>query len=229
MQFVERQAVRAALQGKAVALVGSGPGALANPKGLVDSHDVVIRVNNYKLFPATGFRTDVFYSFFGASIRKTPQQLMRDGVKLCLCKCPDAKFMQSAWHAKNGKLNGVDFRLIYAARKGWWFCDTYVPTVEEFMVPFNLLGKHVPTTGFAALLDVLACDPLHLYLTGFDFFASGLHNVNERHRTINPDDPIGHRPDRERAWLAANLQDYPLSMDAALSQQIMQHQAREAA
>jgi hypothetical protein len=229
MPFCDRQVVVDALRGKSVALVGSGPGVLANPKGLVDSHDVVIRVNNYKLFPATGFRTDVFYSFFGASINKTPQQLMRDGVKLCICKCPDSQFMQSAWHAKNGKMNGVDFRLIYAARKAWWFCDTYVPTVEEFMVPFNLLGKHVPTTGFAALLDVLACDPLHLYLTGFDFFSSGVHNVNECHRTINRDDPIGHRPARERAWLAENLRNYPISMDAALSHSIRPHLVREAA
>jgi hypothetical protein len=189
----------------------------------------VVRVNNYKLFPATGFRTDVFYSFFGTSIRKSPQQLIKDGVRLCLCKCPDAMFMQSDWHAKHGKMNGVDFRGIYAARKAWWFCDTYAPTVEEFMVPFNLLGKHVPTTGFAALLDVLACDPLQVYLTGFDFFASGLHNVNERHRIINNDDPIGHRPGRELDWLARNLQHHPISLDADLSKALLPHLVREAA
>ena len=86
------------LQGRRVALVGSGPGVLDNRPGFIDSHDVVVRVNNYKLSPAAGARTDVFYSFFGSSIRKSVEELKRDGVDLCVCKCPNAQFMQSAWH-----------------------------------------------------------------------------------------------------------------------------------
>lgn len=217
MGFIERDKVRDVFRGKTVALVGSGPGSLDNPRGLVDSHDVVVRVNNYKLFPATGFRTDVHYSFYGSSIRKTAAELTRDGVKLCICKCPDAKFMDSEWHRRNGKMMGVDFRPIYDRRRGFWFCSTYVPTVDEFMAHFNLLGGHVPTTGFSALLDVLSFEPAHVYMTGFDFFSSKLHNVNERWRKINHTDPIGHVPDAERAWFAANYDKHPLTMDAALS------------
>lgn len=225
MHFCDRAAVGRMLRGKSIAIVGSGPGVLDNPAGLIDSHDVVVRVNNYKLFPATGFRTDVFYSFFGHSVKKTQAQLMRDGVKLCLCKCPNAQFMESAWHRKAGKMNGVDFRYIYKARAAWWFCDTYVPTTEEFLAHFRLLGEHVPTTGFSALLDVLDHEPLSVYMTGFDFFASGLHNVNEVWRAQNPDDPIGHAPAAELAWFAKHYGDYPITMDGKLSAVCSRHPA----
>jgi hypothetical protein len=215
--FCSRDKVVETFAGKSVAIVGSGPGVLSNPPGLVDSHDVVVRINNYKLFPATGFRTDVFYSFFGGSIVKTAAQLKRDGVTLCMCKCPDAKFMSSPWHEVRGKTRGTDFRYIYEQRKAFWFCDTYVPTVEEFMRSFEMLGKHVPTTGFAAILDVLACEPRQVYLTGFDFFSSHLHNVNEPWKKMNPSDPIGHEPRFEREWITANFDKYPITADAALS------------
>lgn len=199
-----------------MAIVGSGPGSLRNPEGLVDSHDTVVRVNNYRLFPATGFRTDVFYSFFGGSIKKTVDELKHDGVKLCICKCPDAKFMESEWHRRKNKPHGVDFRYIYESRTKWWFCPTYVPTVEEFVASFELLGRHIPSTGFSALLEVLSHEPARVYLTGFDFFASRVHNVNEPWRPGSPDDPIGHAPERERAWLRQHLDR--VQMDATLSE-----------
>lgn len=218
MRFCSKDVVRQKLQGKTVALVGSGPGTMDNEPGFVDSHDVVVRVNNYKTFPQTGFRTDVFYSFFGSSIRKTAEELKRDGVQLCMCKCPDAKFIESAWHTKNKKMNGVDFRYIYHKRAGWWFCETYVPSLDEFLSNFHLLGGHVPTTGFSALLDVLSYEPASLFVTGFDFFESGVHNVNEPWRAKNTDDPIGHDPRAERAWLAENLHHLPITLDKRLKE-----------
>jgi hypothetical protein len=209
--------------GKTVAIVGSGPGSLRNPLGLVDSHDTVVRVNNYKLLPQTGKRTDVFYSFFGTSIRKAAEELIRDGVKLCFCKCPDAKFMESEWHRRRGKENGVDFRGIYARRAGWWPCDVYIPSVDEFLAHFTLLGGHVPTTGFAAILDVLSFGPKRVYLTGFDFFQSAVHNVNERWRKGDPTDPIGHVPGKEREWFATHMKDMPVSMDDTMRQALKGH------
>jgi hypothetical protein len=144
----------------------------------------------------------VFYTFFGGSIKKTREELKADGVRLCMAKCPDAKLMDSEWHRKMNKPHGVDFRYIYRDRRGWWFCPTYVPSLAEFKASFELLGQHIPTTGFSALLAVLAQEPASVYLTGFDFFSSRIHNVNEPWRPGNPDDPIGHAPERERAWLA---------------------------
>lgn len=205
MNFLTASQVAQRFEGRTVALVGSGPGCLHNDDGLVDGHDVVVRVNNYKLSRAAGFRTDVHYSFYGTSIRKTAEDLQHDGVTLCMCKCPDAQPIDSDWHRANDKLMGIDFRYIYRRRAGWWFCDTYIPSTEEFMRGFYLLGRHVPTTGFSALITILACRPKRLYLTGFDFFRSGLHNVNERWTQKNLDDPIGHVPERELNWLRENM------------------------
>jgi hypothetical protein len=110
----------------------------------------------------------------------------------------------------------VDFRYIYELRKDWWFCPTFVPPLDEFMTVFNMLGQHIPSTGFSALLAVLEHAPASVYLTGFDFFASRIHNVNEPWRPGNPDDPIGHAPERERAWLAAHRDG--ITMDRRLNE-----------
>ncbi len=216
MRFLSKPQVRERFEGKTVAIVGSGPGCLDNEKGFIESHDVVVRVNNYRLSRETGYRTDVFYSFFGSSIRKTAAELLCDGVTLCMCKCPDAYAIESAWHVRHNKMLGVDFRHIYRRRKDWWFCDTYVPSTEDFLITFDLLGKHVPTTGFSAIQDILSLDPMAVYLTGFDFFRSGLHNVNEPWRRGNPSDPIGHVPERELAWIVENAGRLPITVDNAL-------------
>lgn len=221
MRFVTRSDVRPWFEGRAVAIVGSGPGSLDNEIGFVDAHDVVVRVNNYKLRRQTGKRTDVFYSFFGASIRKEAIDLRRDGVRLCMCKCPNAHAIESVWHQRHRRMIGVDYRPHYERRRNWWFCDTYIPTVEEFLVPFEILGRHIPTTGFAAIHDVLSFAPASVYLTGFDFFRSGIHNVNERWRPGRPDDPIGHVPQLELQWLADNAEKHPVTFDSALQRAVL--------
>lgn len=208
------------ISGKTVALVGSAPSVLDNEPGFIDSHNIVVRVNNYKVGERQGYYCDVHYSFYGTSIRKRAEDLQHDGVRLCMCKCPDAKALESAWHERNNKLNGIDFRYIYQLRKDWWFCDTYVPSVDEFLQKFELLGKHIPTTGFSAIIDMLACEPLSLYLTGFDFFTSGMHNVDEQWHEKNAGDPICHRPDLEERWLERNEHLYPLRFDEKLKSMI---------
>lgn len=217
MHFCDRATASRMFEGKHVALVGSGPGVLDNAPGAIDAHEVVVRVNNFKLSERAGFRTDVHASFYGGSIRKTVAELKASGVKLCLCKCPNAKFMDSWWHTQHGKLKGVDFSYIYESRANWWFTETFVPTVEEFMVGFNLLGRHIPTSGFAALLDVLSFQPASLLISGMDFFASKVHNVNEKWRPGDPTDPIGHVPERERQWLAENIDKHPIRLDPVLT------------
>lgn len=218
MRFVTRSDIRPRFEGKTVAIVGSGPGVLENDKGFIDSHDVVVRINNFKIIPpATGARTDVFYSFFGRSIKKEKYELKRSGVTLCMCKCPNDHAIDSDWHVRNRQMIGVDYRPHYERRKDWWFCDTYIPTKQEFLASFELLGRHVPTTGFACILDVLLLGPRSVYLTGFDFYRSGIHNVNERWRPRNSTDPIGHVPEVELAWLRKHKDSYPLMFDARLS------------
>lgn len=211
--------VRGYFAGRRVALVGSGPGVLSNAAGYVDSYDVVVRVNNYKLCEQAGYRADVHYSFYGSSIRKTADELIRDGVKLCMCKCPDSQPIECEWHRANQKMNGIDFTYIYRARAGWWPRPVFVPDDARFLAGFELLGRHVPTTGFSAMLDVLECAPSKLYLTGFDFFRSGIHNLDEKWRPGSADDPIGHVPHLEAAWLQDYMAANPgqIEVDAVLS------------
>lgn len=209
------------LRGRSVAVVGSAPSVLKNDPGFIDSHEVVVRVNNYKTGSAQGFRTDVHYSFYGGSIRKTAAELQSDGVTLCWCKCPNSKPIECEWHERMGAQAGIDFRKIYKRREGFWFCDTVVPSSEHFLKGFELLGKHVPTTGFAAILDALWSEPRKLYITGFDFFESGVHNVDEKWRPGDPADPIGHRPQQEAEWIGANLSNYPIFLDAALQKRYL--------
>lgn len=216
MRFVTFEEAAGHLRGKRVAVVGSGPSVLDNTPGLIDGHDAVVRVNNYKLSPAAGTRCDLHYAFYGSSVTKDKTDLQRDGVNLCWAKCPDAQCIDSDWHASNGKLNGVDFRYIYRARADWWFCDTFVPGVPMLLEKFELLDRHIPTTGFAAILDVLACAPESVYLTGFDFFSSGIHNVDEKWKPGDPSDPIGHRPELEANWIRENRDRYPLVFDRKL-------------
>ena len=145
--FVNFDEAAARLRGRTVAIVGSAPSCLDNTPGFVDSHDVVVRVNNYKVGPAQGLRCDVHYSFYGHSIRKTAQELQHDGVSLFMCKCPNDKPIESEWHEANGRTAGIDFRYIYVFRKSWWFCDTYVPDIASFLAKFNLLGRLLGKAG----------------------------------------------------------------------------------
>lgn len=207
-------------EGKRVVIVGSGPGALVSPLGFIDSFDVVVRVNNYGRHPTLGSRTDVFYSFFGGSIRKTREELAADGVRLCMAKCPNSQPIHSDWHLERGKLNGIDFRYIYRDRAPFWFCPTFVPTDEHFLRGFSELGGHVPTTGWSAISDVAGLRPASLHLAGFDFFTSGVHNVDQRWKPGDPRDPIGHVPHREvdllRQAARSGAWPFPVTFDPLL-------------
>lgn len=220
MRFVTLEDVAKRFEGRSVAIVGSAPSVLDNKKGFIDSHDIVVRVNNYRtkgFEDKTGERTDVFYSFFGSSIKKTAKELKADGVGLCMCKCPNSKPIESEWHVRNHKPLGIDFRYIYEdIRKDWWFCDTYIPTDERFLNSFELLDRHIPSTGFACILEILSFD-CEVTITGFDFFASKVHNVNEPWREGRKDDPIGHSPERELSWLKNNFNRYPIRLDDRLN------------
>lgn len=220
-RFVGWPYVQEFFRGASVAIVGSGPSCTHNEPGFVDSHELVVRVNNYRLGYLQGNRTDVFYSFFGTSIKKASGELHRDGVRLCMAKLPNSQPLESEWHRKNNKPLGIDYRYIYEYRKDFWFTETFVPDDAHFLAKFELLGKHQPTTGFAGILDVLACEPRSVYLTGFDGFSSGIHNVNEPWREKNTDDPIRHRPDLEMQWLRDNAGRFPLSFDRTMQELLL--------
>ena len=78
MKFYGKKEINEYFDGKTVAVVGSAPSVLENVGGYIDSHDLVVRVNNYKLKgyeDNVGRRCDVHYSFYGSSVKKTPEDL----------------------------------------------------------------------------------------------------------------------------------------------------------
>lgn len=149
------------------------------------------------------------YSFYGSSVRKTPEELLNDGVWLCMAKCPNSEPIICPWHKRHGKI-GTDFTYIYKMRKDWWFTDTYITSNDLFLEYFNIIGKHIPTTGFQCILEISDFDCKSIYITGFDFFLSGKHNVDEPWKSGNVKDPIGHVPNIERLWLSQNKERYIL-------------------
>ena len=201
MKLLKFDDIKNTFSGKKVAIFGSAPNCLENDGKEIDKHDYVIRVNNFKIFPEkTGKRIDVHYSFYGSSIRTTKESIK--DIKFHMCKCPnDFCFDHNVpWDPHN---RGSDFRWIYENRKDFWLAPVYIPTKERFMKYFDYLGGHVPTTGFSCILDLIDCEPQELYITGFDGFKSGLHNINERWRDKSKvrNDPISHIPEKETKLL----------------------------
>ena len=209
MQYLKKSDLIDIFRGKRVAIVGSGPTALENASGYIDSFDLVVRINNYKTKgistrgrpydyrPHLGERCDYHFSFYGGSVRKTAAELKADGVKGHLCKCPNDDCHVTPWHKKNHQEQGGDFRPIYRRRDGFWIAPVYVPEKAHYMELFNSLGKHVPTTGFACIWELSQCYCDQMYITGFDFFKSSKHNVDEMWNPGKQDDPIKHMPDLE--------------------------------
>jgi len=77
MSFCDKNRLFEVFENKSIAIVGSGPTTLSNDEGFIDSHDVVVRVNNYKLIGNAGKKTDVHYSFYGTSIKKTAARIAK--------------------------------------------------------------------------------------------------------------------------------------------------------
>jgi hypothetical protein len=213
MSFVTKESLVPVFNNARVAIVCSGPSCLNNKGQDIDDYDVVVRVNNYKIKgfeDKVGTRTDVYYSFFGGSIKKTAEELRADGTYLCMCKCPNEKVVDHDkmvdWDEKN---TGGDFRPIYRRRENFWFCRTYIPELRDFQKQMKLLDGHIPTTGFSAILTIMGFLPKELYITGFDGFKSGIHNVDEKWNDKSGRiDPICHEPAKELKLLQEFKKEY---------------------
>jgi hypothetical protein len=201
--YLKRENLVNIFKDKRVVIIGSAPsGPKVNQRKYIESHDEIIRVNNYKtkgidlrnipydFTESLGERTDWHYSFYGGSIRKKPEEL--EGIKGHLCKCPNAECHVTDWHRERNQQQGGDFRPIYRRRKDYWIAPVYIPEREHYMELFNLLDKHVPSTGLACIWELIQCNPKKLYITGFDFMQSGKHNVDELWNPGNQEDPIRH-------------------------------------
>jgi hypothetical protein len=235
MECWNKEKLKDFFQEKRVVLFGSAPSCLQNNGLYIDNFDIIVRTNNYKVFKRTsqeifydftanvGNRTDVFYTFFGSSVKKTIQELKKDGVKLIFSKCPNGKLLDHTVIFPKDKSNfGGEWTWIYRLRENVLKeFDHYIPDLDTFKKYFNLLGGHIPTTGFQAILEIVALKPKELYITGFDFFTSGLHNTNESWNEKNFDDPIRHVPMAELQALRLLIEKHNfIKVDKTISKMI---------
>ncbi len=215
MYLLTRNDLAEQFAGKRVVVVGSAPSCLHNTKEEIEDYDEIVRVNNYKTkgydkrgrwydyTEKVGERTDYHFSFYGGSIRKTQEDLK--GIKAHLCKCPNDECHVTSWHIRNRQKQGGDFRPLYRRREGFWIAPVYIPNLDDYLKLFDRLGRHVPSTGLYAIYELMLARPKELYITGFDFMTSILHNVDERWLKGRQDDPIKHDWEGEkiqiRKWI----------------------------
>ena len=182
MRKLDKKQVTDMIKGKSVVILGSAPSVLYNNRTVIEKHDIVVRLNNFKTSgyeQKVGARTDIYYSFFGSSIKKTAADLK--GVRLIYCKYPDCDFRE---HNDGRYEDGVsgDFRSVYKFRQRFFNSlntDIYIPDYSDFLRNF-LYANRILTTGVQCIIDILSHNPKSIHVTGFDFFESGKHNTNER-------------------------------------------------
>lgn len=175
------------IQNKTVLIVGGGPLAIQN-KEWFNSFDIIVRLNNYKKLSDT--RTDIFFSYFGRNIKKTKEELIKDGVKYCINKCPNLDMTLSL---SIYNVTMTDYRWIYDFRKNWWFCPLVSLTEKELINQIIKLNGNMPTVGLSAVMYFSNLNIKSLDIIGFDCFESGVHNLNEKW-----DNSGNHRPDLEK-------------------------------
>jgi len=161
------------IKNKKVLIVGGASSASKQPEKWYNSFDIIVRCNNYK--KSNNSRTDIFYSYFGRNIKKTPEELKKDGVKFLISKCPNADMSKqlSAY-----EIDMKDYRWIYKLRENWWFCDLHIMSIEEMLEQISLMGNTMPTTGLSAILFFVKRQ-CNVNIIGFDCFDTNIHNLNE--------------------------------------------------
>jgi hypothetical protein len=215
--YIDLNNVKERFKDKEVIIIGSAPSCLQNTRNFVESFDEIVRINNYKTkgidkrgnhydyTDKVGERTDYHFSFYGGSVKKTQADLRK--IKAHLCKCPNDVCHITEWAKQNGQIQGGDFRPLYRRREGFWVAPVYIPEKYHYLKLFRHLDDHVPTTGFYAIWEIMRCKPKRLYITGFDFFSSGVHNVDEKWKAGKKEDPICHVPEKEKEILKAWYRD----------------------
>jgi len=173
---------------RSVIILGSAPSVTQLSTHALERYDVIVRVNNYEFFNDCR-RVDVYYSFFGRSIRGVEEKIRRDKPKFLFFKYPFDFAFNRHTNGKEVAGKSGDFRYVQRLRKDILLTTKhFAQTPANFISSFCAIGS-MPTTGVAAILDIIRYQPKELAIAGFDFFKSKTHNINE---VWNPKDGKGH-------------------------------------
>ena len=196
----EPLAARGLWVGASVALVGNAGYLSKVQQGdLIDSHDVVIRMNNFRLTgfeEAIGRRTDILLTNFYRDIDFSNPALQQAQVVVSSSPNNFQKTPERGLLIRHGELITTGM-LKMGAR------EVFAPETEHFVGWIEQVGAY-PTTGAVGiflLLDYLLPVIKTAYLTGFSFFAGRSHYFNTAKIV-----PNNHNMDREKAILCTRLE-----------------------
>lgn len=211
------------LRGATIALVGNAGYLAETQQGeFIDSHDIVIRMNNFRTSgfePCVGRRTDVFLTNFWEDI---------DFVS------PDAagaRFVASSMpnNFRTVRRRGVALRhgpMITAGMRKMGRREVFVPPLEWFLQRISQIGRYPTTGGVGVMLAVehLLASARSLYITGFSFFEGRNHYFSQREK-----DTANHNVDREKQLLGELLLPLTASKRVTLDESMQSSLPRAAA
>lgn len=214
-----RYCAEQACNGKRVAIVGNAGYLKELDQGeLIDSHDIVIRMNNFRLSGferQLGHRVEIFFTAFGGHIEFAPD-------------CYRAPMVVSS---RPNNFFKIRSDRLFVHRKGKHITqgmrrlgrqELYAPSIDDYA----RLGRElaaVPTTGYMAIRfvhDFLGPAIAKVFVTGFSFFEGQTHYYSER--TM---DPVNSHniPEEKRLinqLLATPLQSGRWHIDERMQQQL---------
>lgn len=152
------------LSGKRVAVIGPSKSVmLAEDGALIDSYDVVVRLNNMleiseehqKYF---GSRTDVVY----ATLDDPPKQIALQ------CAKAKVKFLSSSYPTDEWFFQQRMARNVMFLKNVRHFSTVTMPSEPYWTIKNKMSSR--PNTGFCAIMDLLSSDLKELFIVGIDFY-----------------------------------------------------------
>ena len=209
---------RASVRRPSIAVVGNA-GYLGdlNQGEFIDRHDLVLRMNNFRLEgfePQVGRRVDIFMTNFYTDINYANPALR--GARHIVASIPS----NLAKSRRHGVLNRHREHLL-AGMQMLGRTTVFVPGWERFVRLVQRCGNY-PTTGAMAIvfaLDLLSHLGGAAFITGFSFFEGRSHYFSDRQA-----DTRNHQPAAEkqllRELLAEPLRTGRVSVDAVMNRHL---------
>lgn len=194
------------IRGKRVVVTGSAPSVLQNDGDEIDRFDTIVRANGTdndiaKYGDKIGHRTDIHYSFYGTSVRRTVEGLKKERVKYLWSKIPYANYTPY-YKFYDGEPQGMlNFRK-YFDNFRFAGIPIYLPKIKDLMKECKVVDRMM-TSGVSAIRSILQHEPKELYITGFTFFDEGIHNIDEPHKLKAG----GHKSNEEREYVKKLAQE----------------------
>jgi Glycosyltransferase family 29 (sialyltransferase) len=211
-------ATRPNVQRKSLAIVGNAGYLSELAQGeLIDSHDLVLRMNNFRVAGferQVGTRTDIFLTTFHSDVDLSNPALADAQLIVASVPCNFAKSRGRGLQQRHAEFIVRGVRQMERR-------EVFVPAIDYFTAARRAIGRY-PSTGAMAVL--LALDFLlpvcgEIYVTGFSFFAGRGHYFHGAPVAAN-----NHDPGREQALLGERLAPHVSSgrvrLDARLAAQL---------